>query len=117
MPVEMETTTLATSELKVVLKGRLDTAGVDRVETKFVAALVPRGHSAIVDLSEVTFVASMGLRMLISVARTLSRKDARLVLFAPQEGVREVFESVSLGDIISIRDTEGEALAALQAPA
>lgn len=78
------------------------------------AALVPRGLSAIVDLSHVDFVASMGLRVLISLARALSRKDARLVLFAPQEGVREVFESVSLGDLIPIYDTEGEALAALQ---
>ena len=111
----MEISALAPTQSKVVLKGRLDTAGVDRIETKFVAALVPRGLSAIVDLSQVDFVASMGLRVLISVARSLSRKNARLVLFAPQEGVREVFESVSLGDLIPIRETEADALAALQA--
>ena len=111
----MEISPLGADQAKVVLKGRLDTAGVDRIETKFVAALVPRGLSAIVDLSQVDFVASMGLRVLISLARSLSRKNARLVLFAPQEGVREVFDSVSLGDIISIRDTEADALAALQA--
>ena len=111
----MEITALTPSQAKVVLTGRLDTAGVDRIETKFVAALVPRGLHAIVDLSKVDFVASMGLRMLISVARSLTRKNARLVLFAPQEGVREVFESVSLGDLISIHDTEADALAALPA--
>lgn len=110
----MEISSLAPNQARVALKGRLDTAGVDRIEIKFSAALVPRGLSAIVDLSEVDFVASMGLRMLISVARALSRKDARLVLFAPQEGVKEVFESVSLGDIIPIRDTEADALTALQ---
>lgn len=112
--MEIEITSLAHTQAKVVLKGRLDVAGVDRIETQFVAALVPRGLSAIVDLSHVDFVASMGLRMLISLARALSRKDARLVLFAPQEGVREVFESVSLGDLMPIHDTEREALAALQ---
>ena len=111
----MEISSLAPTQAKVVLKGRLDTAGVDRIETKFVGALVPRGLSAIVDLSQVSFVTSLGLRVLISVARSLSRKNARLVLFAPQEGVREVFEAVSLGNIIAIRDTEAEALAALQA--
>lgn len=111
----MEISALAPTQSKVVLKGRLDTTGVDRIETKFVASLVPRGLSAIVDLSQVDFVASMGLRVLISVARSLSRKNARLVLFAPQEGVREVFESVSLGDLIPIRETEADALAALQA--
>ena len=111
----MEISPLAPAQAKVVLKGRLDTAGVDRIETKLVAGLVPRGLSAIVDLSQVDFVASMGLRVLISVARSLSRKNARLVLFAPQVGVREVFETVSLGDLIPIRDTEADALAALQA--
>ncbi len=113
--MEIEISALAPTQAKVVLKGRLDTAGVDRIETKFSAALVPRGLNAIVDLSAVDFVASMGLRMLISVARALSRKGAQLVLFAPQEGVREVFESVSLGDLIPIRETEPDALAALQA--
>jgi anti-anti-sigma factor len=57
----------------------------------------------------------MGVRMLISIARAVARKNVRLVLFAPQEGVREVFDSVSLGDIIPIRDTEADAVAALQA--
>ena len=113
--MEIEISPLAPAQAKVVLKGRLDTVGVDHIETKFVAALVPRGLNAIVDLSDVDFVASMGLRMLISVGRSLTRKNARLVLFAPQAGVREVFEAVSLGDLISIRETEADALAALQA--
>ena len=36
---------------KIVLAGRLDTAGVDQVETKFGAAIVPAGKNTIVDLS------------------------------------------------------------------
>ena len=113
--MEIEVTPLTATQVKVVLTGRLDTPAVDRLETKFVAALVPRGLSAIVDLSEVDLVASMGLRMFISVTRALSRKNARLVLFAPRPMVREVFDAVSLADLIAICETEGEALEALQA--
>ena len=40
------------------------------IENCFVAATVPGGQSAIVDLSRVEFVASMGIRMFVSVART-----------------------------------------------
>src|SRR5690242_12706566 len=101
----MEVTPLAATQVKVVLAGRLDTPAVDRLETKFVAALVPRGLSAIVDLAQVDFVTSMGLRMFISVSRALGRKNARLVLFAPQDMVRDVFETVSLGDLITICET------------
>lgn len=101
--------------VKIALKGRLDTAGADRIEARLSAAIVPRGLNAIVDLSQVEFIGSMGVRMLISIARAVARKNTRLVLFAAQEGVREVFDSVSLGDIIQIRDTEADAVAALQA--
>jgi len=63
---------------KVVLAGRLDTAGVDRVETRFGAAIVPAGKNTVVDLTQVTFLASMGIRMLIATTRALSRKGGKL---------------------------------------
>ena len=113
--MDMDISELAATHLKLGLKGRLDTAGVDRIETRLTAATVPRGLNVIVDLSQVDFIGSMGVRMLISVARALSRKNVRLVLFAAQEGVSEVFDSVSLGDIIAIRASEGDAIAALGA--
>jgi len=113
--VEMTVTDIDGSHVKVALTGRLDTAAVDRIETALVARIVPRGVHAIIDLSNVEFIGSMGVRMLISTARALARKNGRLVLMAPQEGVREVFDNVSLGDIIKICADESEALAALQA--
>ena len=114
--MEMQVSEIAPDQIKVTLKGRLDTPGVDRIETRFVAALVPRAKNAIVDLSQTDFVASMGIRMFISAARALNGKHARLVLFAPQALVREIFETVSLGQIISICDDEASAIAARRAP-
>jgi len=111
----MEVSPLGQDRLKVTLKGRLDTPGVDRVETRFVAAIIPGGRHTLVDLSHVDFIGSLGVRMLISVARTLSRKNARLVLFSPQEQVREVFEHVSLSDIIPVFLDEAAAQSALTA--
>ncbi len=98
---------------KIVLSGRLDTPGVDQVETRFTAAIVPGGKSAIVDLSGVDFIASMGIRMFIAVARALSAKEANIALYAPQELVKEVFDNVSMGDIVPIAATEEEAVAAV----
>jgi anti-anti-sigma regulatory factor len=56
----MNVTSLGDRVVKVTLAGRLDTTGVDRVETRFVASIVPRSSSAIVDLSQVDFIGSMG---------------------------------------------------------
>ena len=65
---------------KVVLTGRLDTAGVDLIETRFGASIVPAARNTVVDISEVTFLASMGIRMLISTTRSLSRKGGKIAL-------------------------------------
>ncbi len=92
------------------LAGRLDSPGVDRIETRFTAALVSQGRSAVVDLSKVTFLASMGIRMFISSARALHLKGAKVVLFGASELVQSVLDHVALDQIIPIAATEIEAV-------
>jgi anti-anti-sigma factor len=94
----------------VKLRGRLDTLGVDKVESKFTGSVVADGKSTVVDLREVSFIASMGLRMFIAVAKQLRRRNARMVLFAPQAQVNEVFQTVLLRDIVPIVADEAEAV-------
>lgn len=98
------------------LQGRMDSAGVDRMEIKFNAAAVAPGHNVLVDLREVSFLASMGIRMLITGARALKSKGASLVLFGAQEMVQDVLDNVALEQIIPIAADQHQALALLQAP-
>ena len=95
---------------KVVLNGRLDTAGVYVIETRFGAAIVPAGKPTVMDISEVTFLASMGIRMLIATTRSLSRKGGKLVMYGAAPGVREVIDTTQLTDIIPLAATEAEAI-------
>ncbi|MGE3297238.1 MAG: STAS domain-containing protein [Porticoccaceae bacterium] len=111
--MEMEVIELDGKAIRIALRGRLDTAGVDRIETRFSAHIVPGGHQAIVDLSGVSFIASMGLRMLITVARSASIKGGKLVLLSPQAMVNEVFANAALADIIPIVFSAEEALGQL----
>ena len=96
---------------KAVLMGRLDTTNVNRCESRFIDSLVPRGRPAIVDLAGVSFVASLGIRMLLSTARALSQKGAKLALFGANPLVADIFETTALSDIIPVADTEAEAIA------
>jgi anti-anti-sigma factor len=111
--VEMEVTGLSDSLTKIRLSGRLDTPGVDRIETLFVAAVVPGSKSTIVDVSRVEFITSMGIRMLISVARSLRIRQARLALYGAQDLVTQVFENCALSEIIPIVGNESEAITAV----
>ena len=95
---------------KIVLAGRLDTAGVDLIETRFGASIVPAGKNTVVDLSQVTFLASMGIRMLIATNRSLSRKGGKIALYGASPAVREVIDTVALTELIPLADNEVEAI-------
>ena len=95
---------------KVVLTGRLDTAGVDLIETRFGASIVPAGKNTVVDISQVSFLASMGIRMLIATNRSLSRKGSKIALYGASPAVREVIDTVALTDLIPLADSEVEAI-------
>ena len=72
----------------LALRGRLDTTGVDEVELKFSSHTVPRGKPLLLDMSEVTFLSSLGMRMLLTVAKALDRRGAKTVLLSPQPAVQ-----------------------------
>jgi anti-sigma B factor antagonist len=96
---------------KVTLAGRLDSAGVDAIEIRFGAVIVPGGRNTVVDITEVTFLASLGIRMLISTTRALSRKGAKLAVFGPSPAVMEVIETTAVHEIVPVVTSESEAIA------
>jgi len=100
---------------RVKLCGRLDAQGVDQIETQFRASVVPRHRNVVVDLSDVTFVSSSGLKMFIIVAKALRQHDANLVLFAAQPQVSQIFAIASLSSIVPIALDEAEALESVRA--
>ncbi|MES2787178.1 MAG: STAS domain-containing protein [Pseudomonadota bacterium] len=101
----------------VRLRGRLDSAGVDQGETRFSAAVVARGKDTAVDLSGISFLASMGIRLFITSARALNQKGGRMVLFGASEMVQTVLEHVALDQVVPVVATQEEALARLAAAA
>lgn len=115
MDMGMDVTELDGGVTCIRLAGRLDSPGVDRIETKFTAAVVSQAHHAVVDLSRVDFLASMGIRMFIASARGLHLKGAKMVLFGAPALVNSVLEHVALDQIIPIAATEQQALERLQA--
>ena len=111
--MQLDVTPLGERLVKITLVGRLDTQGVDRIETKFISAIVPARNNAIVDLSGVQFLSSLGIRMLVSTGRSLQVREAKLALYGAPDQVAQVLEAVALQKIIPVCATEAEALAAV----
>lgn len=111
--MEFRTTDLGDVSM-VALVGRLDTQGVGLIETRFTATVVPPARPTALDLSEVSFVSSMGLRLLIGTARAMAMRGARLVAFGAQPMVGESLEVAGLGDMVPLFEDESQALAMLR---
>lgn len=100
---------------KAGLSGRLDTANVNKVEMFFTSSIMPKAQNTVVDLTDVSFIASLGIRMLLSTARGLSRRGAKLVMFGANPAVMEIIETTALDEIIPVVTTEADAIAAATA--
>src|SRR5215468_7247934 len=83
--MNMQIAPLAERHVKVTLAGRLDTPGADSIETRFLASLIPDANNAIIDMSQVDFISSMGIRMLVSAARSLKMRQAMLAMYGVQD--------------------------------
>lgn len=100
----------------LALRGRLDAEGVRQLEAKFSSAVTAKGVPAIVDLTECSFLASMGMRMLLGAAKALRAKGSKLVLYNPQPLVREALDTAGFGLIMPIEEDFAQAINLLKAP-
>jgi anti-anti-sigma factor len=91
----------AGSTATVTMVGRLDIAGAEAVALPL-ATLSGSKNGLVIDVSDVTFIASIGLRHLVSAAKALRRRGGRLVLLNPTAAVAEVITTSGLGDLLLI---------------
>jgi|RhiMethySRZTD1v2_1073278.scaffolds.fasta_scaffold613976_2 anti-sigma B factor antagonist len=103
------------SLVRLEIAGRMDTVGVERAEPRFFALFAPRAIDTILDLSKVTLLTSMGLRLLIASAKTGLSKGFRVVLVAPSGAVRDVLDHAAIGELTAIVDDVDAARALLAA--
>jgi len=77
----------------VVLAGRLDTTGAEEIMETFAAAIESRPRSAIVELTDVDFMASRGIGLLVTSGQRLIRAGHKMVLLNPRGLVESVLRT------------------------
>lgn len=112
-PMDMSVEEFAGGALCVVLQGRLDTVGVDKVEARFTDTVLGVDRDAAVDLGAVSFLASMGVRLIIATARAQRARGRNLVLFGARAQVQSTLQMVALDQIIPVLPDREQALARL----
>ena len=85
----------------ITLDGRLDLAGTQAAQADFDAA-VAAGPNVIVDLAKVPFIASVGLRLLVTGAQTQSKMGGKMVLMNPDEVTRRILKTTGIDQLMPV---------------
>lgn len=95
---------------RITLAGRLDIPGTDEIATRFAAAAASAARRVVVDLTAVSFLASIGIRALIANARALQAKGGRMVLFiGGNDMVAKTLETTGIDVLIPMFTDAAEA--------
>lgn len=95
-------------------QGRIDAARAPYLEQLFRQPLSSGTSHLVVDLSQVTYLSSSGLRILLIVAKQLREQAGRLALCCPRPGVARVLDITGFTEIIPLYETRDAALSALE---
>ena len=86
----------------IKLIGKLDIIGTGEIETKFPGYCSGDKVRVVVDLSEVDFLASIGIRLLTLTAKAVASRGGRMVLVNPIPDVHRVLEITGIPAIIPV---------------
>lgn len=101
---------LAASEVKpgvlrIALDGRLDAPSAQAIEDEFLSALDNANH-VIVDFTNVSFVGSIGIRLLMTgaKAKAKSKKGGKMVMAIPDTKIRWVMKTSGVDQLVPVFD-------------
>ena len=99
--MNLEVADLGNGITKVTLSGRLDVEGALKIDNEF-NTIAERKKKVLVDLSTVTFIASLGIRTLIMGAKATANNGGKMVLLDPQPNVEKVLRTSRVDTVIPI---------------
>jgi anti-anti-sigma factor len=97
--------------VKVKVTGPLDIAGAGEIDAPF-SAISTKNDKIIVDFKDVTFLASIGIRILVKAARNIAKRNGRIVVFSPTDEARKILHSTGVDSIVPVVADEAAAILA-----
>ncbi len=91
------------------LEGRLDAAVILQIQPEFIEKTAALKKPALVDMSQVSFIASMCIRMLVLAAKELNLSGSRLALLSPTSLVEKALKSSGFDRMVDIYHDEAVA--------
>jgi len=87
------------------IEGRLDAASAVDAEKQILALITDSDKKFIINLSELRYISSAGLRTLLVAAKEIKAKDGALVVCSMIESVKKVFDISGFSSILDLAET------------
>ena len=94
------TKTTNDTELTIAIEGRVDTVTSPELE-KMIQASVEGMETLVIDMANVEYISSAGLRVLLSAHKLMAKKGGMKVKNAGED-IMEIFEVTGFSDILDI---------------
>jgi len=93
----------------VCVRGRIDSATSAQFEAQLDTVFADPPDALIIDLTDLEYMSSAGLRVLLVVAKRARAEERPLILCSLAPGIREVFDISGFSTIFEIAATRAEA--------
>ena len=100
--------------LIAVADGRVDGANAQEFQSTLADEINADDRGLVLDLGQITYISSAGLRVILLTAKALNRQNAELAVCSLTDSVREVFEISGFDKIIPVRASQPEAIASFK---
>jgi anti-anti-sigma factor len=94
----------------LALSGKLDAMTAKSFEEKIIGVINSGTQRLVVDLAQLDFVSSSGLRVFFLAARRLQSTDGKIVLCCMNDHVRHVFDLAGFSTFLSVYSSRDEAI-------
>jgi anti-anti-sigma factor len=109
----MQISTRTSNDIHIVgIAGSLDSTTSPEAQ-KSLDSVLTSAKKVVLDFSQLDYISSAGLRILLGAAKQLRGKGGTLGMFGLNQSVREVFEISGFSSILSVYPSEADALGAM----
>jgi len=86
----------------IAIEGTIDTLTADEISTHFEEQIAGGHTRLVVDLTDVDYLASTGLRLLLTIMNQVREKGGDLKLLEPNENVRRIMDLTGIFTLIDV---------------
>ena len=101
------------SNLVLMADGRVDGTNATEFQDAMKSEINESDRAVVLDLENLTYISSAGLRVVLLIAKDLQRQGAKMAACSLSEPVKEVFVISGFDKIIPIHDSQDAAIGAI----